>query len=305
MISITNLCKYYNSKTILNNINLNIKKGDIVGILGPNGAGKTTLLETVEGLRTIDKGEVYVMGYNMKKNYKHGQVHFGIQLQKNSLIEDLTVKETIDLFNTLYSGIEDTNHLLHKLELDKSRKTLVKHLSGGQFQRLKLCLAVLNKPQIIFLDEPTTGLDPKARLSIWGIIKDLAKESLTILTTHYMEEAEYLCNRVVILDSGRIIADDSPVRLINSLAIEHIIMLDRNDEMLKIPIINELKTKLTDKTIYIYANDLPSTLFDILSEAQKNNLIIKNIKIHQANLEDVFLLLTQKELYHETNFRIN
>ncbi|MDR0506806.1 MAG: ABC transporter ATP-binding protein [Dysgonamonadaceae bacterium] len=305
MISITNLYKYYNGKTILNNINLEIKKGDIIGILGPNGAGKTTLLETVEGLRTIDKGEVYVMGYNMKKNHKNGQVHFGIQLQKNSLIEDLTVKETIDLFKTLYDGIEDTNQLLLKLDLDKCKKTTVKHLSGGQFQRLKLCLAILNKPQIIFLDEPTTGLDPNARLSIWKIIKELAKESLTILTTHYMEEAEYLCNRVIILDAGRIIADDSPVSLINSLSIEHIITLDRSDEILKIPVINELKTKLTESTIYIYVNNLPSALFNILSEAEKNNVTIKNIKIHQANLEDVFLLLTQKELYHETNIRIN
>lgn len=222
VIQVDKLSKSYGNVNAVNDMSFCVKKGEIFGFLGPNGAGKTTTLSILEGLRKLDSGRVRVLGIDVNENAKSIKSQIGVQLQSTSLLPSLTVFEQVQLFSRLY-GCQLNHHeimlLLEQVGLDNKAKAPPDNLSGGQKQRLALALALVNEPKIVFLDEPTTGLDPQSRRVLWGLIRELCNQSKTVvLTTHYMEEAETLCHRVGIVDNGRLVALDTPSNLITNLA---------------------------------------------------------------------------------------
>jgi len=206
IIQVKNLSKTYSNYKAVNNISFNVKKNEIFGILGPNGAGKTTTIEMIEGLREIDSGDVTINNIDIDKNPSKAKEFLGIQLQSSDYFDNLNLTEILELFGEFYNKKVDSQELLEKIQLSSKSKSLVRELSGGQQQRLSITLALVNDPKIMFLDEPTTGLDPQARRLMWNFINDLREEKRTIiLTTHYMEEAEFLCDRVAIMDKGSVL----------------------------------------------------------------------------------------------------
>lgn len=299
VIVVQNLTKSYSTKTIFDDISFELKKGEVLGILGPNGAGKTTLLECIEGLRKLDSGEVYVLGQDIRSYSKTIQNKIGVQLQQTSLFEGLTVSENLKLYSRLYGKKHNIKELLEEVGLLEQSKTLAKNLSGGQFQKLKLCLSLLNSPKILFLDEPTTGLDPSARSSIWSRIKGLQKQgSSIILTTHYMEEATALCDRIIIIHEGKIIANDTPENLIKMLGFSRTIILDMKTGI-KDELFQDFPHKIHDNKIYISSKEAAKDLSLILEIIQQNQINLQNIQIHEANLDDVYRYLTNHRLTSE------
>lgn len=195
-----------------------VEPGEIFGILGPNGAGKTTTLEMIEALRPIDGGQAHIDGINVAKDPKKIKKIIGIQLQATSFYEKLTLREQLKMFASLYGVKVDTDELLAKVQLIEKAKSYVEQLSGGQKQRFAIASTLVNNPKVLFLDEPTTGLDPQARRNMWELIQQLRDEGITIiLTTHYMDEAEILCDRLAIMDAGKILKIDTPQNLIQAL----------------------------------------------------------------------------------------
>lgn len=218
IISVNNLVKKYGTFEAVKGISFEVKEGEIFGLLGPNGAGKSTTLEIIETLRTKTSGEVMVDGLNLDKQPNEIKKRIGVQLQTSGYYPGLNLIQLIELFSGLYNQDVDPMELLEKVNLKEKAKAKVKELSGGQKQRFSVATTLINKPRIIFLDEPTTGLDPQARRSLWELVKDIRNSGTTvIITTHYMDEAEYLCDRVAIIDSGKIVALDTPDGLIDSL----------------------------------------------------------------------------------------
>ena len=228
IIEATNLEKHYPSpeypaKTFaaVNKINLSIQSEEIFGLLGPNGAGKTTTLEMLEGLTSIDKGNVLINGIDVITQPYEVKKIIGVQLQSNEYFDRLNLSDLLILFASLYSTSIDPKALLAKVDLENKINALPNDLSGGQKQRFSIACALVNNPKILFLDEPTTGLDPQAKRNLWNLAKALNEEGMTIvLTTHNMEEAEYLCDRIAIMDQGSIIAQDTPQQLILDYAPE-------------------------------------------------------------------------------------
>ena len=199
-------------------VSFSAQKGEVFGILGPNGAGKTTTLEMIEGLRTISSGTVMIDGLNVQRHPYEIKGRIGIQLQSSAFFPNLRLIELLNLFNDLYAQTTDPMELLREVDLVEKARAFSKDLSGGQRQRFSIATTLVNKPVAIFLDEPTTGLDPQARRNLWELVKQIKRKGTTvILTTHYMDEAEVLCDRVAIMDEGKIIALDTPIRLIHQL----------------------------------------------------------------------------------------
>jgi len=217
-IEINNVVKSFKDVRAVRGVSLTIPKGEFVALLGPNGAGKTTLVEMMEGLRKPDKGEILIQGMTWKKNEKELRKIIGLSLQETRFVDKLTVCETLRLFAGFFRiGDDKVNKVITLTQLEVKRNAMVGTLSGGQKQRLALAVALLNEPQILFLDEPTTGLDPHARLDLWNILKNLKEQGSTtlILTTHYMEEAESLCDKIIIIDEGEILREGRVDELLN------------------------------------------------------------------------------------------
>ena len=217
-IEIINVVKSFKDVQAVRGVSLTIPRGEFVALLGPNGAGKTTLVEMMEGLRKPDKGEILIQGMTWKKNEKELRNIIGLSLQETRFVDKLTVCETLRLFASFFRlGDDKVNKVIALTQLDAKKNAMVVTLSGGQKQRLALAVALLNEPQILFLDEPTTGLDPHARFDLWHILKSLKEKGQTtlILTTHYMEEAESLCDKVVIIDEGKILREGRVDELLN------------------------------------------------------------------------------------------
>ncbi|MEJ6767372.1 MAG: ABC transporter ATP-binding protein [Gammaproteobacteria bacterium] len=222
IIQASNLVKSYESPDIsskyfnaVDGISLSINRGEIYGILGPNGAGKTTTLEMLEGLKDIDGGSAFIDSINVQDYPYQVKQIIGVQLQANEYFDKMTLSELLNLFSALYSLSNDPKELLKKVNLEDKANANANELSGGQKQRFSIACALVNNPLVLFLDEPTTGLDPQAKRSLWDLILDLNKMGMTIvLTTHNMEEAETLCQRIAIMDYGKIIAEDTPQNLI-------------------------------------------------------------------------------------------
>ena len=218
IIDVHGLTKRYGDQTVVKGIDFSVKKGEIFGILGPNGAGKTTTLEMLEALRTIDDGTAVIDGIDVAKHPKKIKDIIGIQLQSTNFYDHLTLTEQLRMFASLYGSKTDVAALLAKVQLTEKAKNYVEQLSGGQKQRFAIASTLVNSPKVLFLDEPTTGLDPQARRNLWELIKQIREEGVTIvLTTHYMDEAELLCDRLAIMDNGQIITTDSPHNLIQQL----------------------------------------------------------------------------------------
>jgi ABC-2 type transport system ATP-binding protein len=218
VIQVKNLVKHYSEIKAVNGISFDVFRGEIFGLLGPNGAGKTTTLEIIETLRKKTSGEVIVAGYSIDENAEAIKQCIGVQLQAANYYPNLTLNQLLDLFAGLYNTTVDKPEILKLVGLADRSKSKYKELSGGQKQRFSLSTTLINKPQIVFLDEPTTGLDPQARRNLWELIKNIRSEGTTVvITTHYMDEAETLCDRVAIIEKGQIISLDSPTNLIDKL----------------------------------------------------------------------------------------
>jgi ABC-2 type transport system ATP-binding protein len=219
LLEVKNLKKSYRDGfQAVKGISFEVKKGEIFGILGPNGAGKTTTLEMIEGLRSITEGTIIFDGLNVAKQPYEVKEKIGIQLQSSSFFPNLKLIELLDMFSDLYGQSHDAMHLLKEVGLEEKAKSQVKELSGGQRQRFSIATTLVNKPLMIFLDEPTTGLDPQARRNLWELIQQIRDKGTTvIITTHYMDEAQILCDRIAIMDEGKIVALDTPKNLIDQL----------------------------------------------------------------------------------------
>lgn len=215
VIEVKNLVKQYKNVMAINGISFDVYQGEVFGLLGENGAGKTTTLEIIEGLRKMTSGEIKVLGHDINRGISEIKQKIGVQLQSSAYYPFLKLKEILDLFASFYSKQIDADELLHMVNLKHKAKSYIRQLSGGQKQRFSIVASLVNDPDIVFLDEPTTGLDPIARRHLWEIIKQIkAKGKTIILTTHYMEEAEELCDRVAIMDKGKILVIDETKKLI-------------------------------------------------------------------------------------------
>lgn len=284
VLQVNNLKKYYPSVKAVDSISFEVNAGEIVSILGPNGAGKTTTIEVIEGLRTKDSGEISYFGeFNEMNNEVKNRV--GVCFQENSFFEDLTVSETIRLYKSLYGKSLDTKELVEIFELGEKVKTRIRHLSGGQKQRLAVALAFVNDPDLVFLDEPTVGLDPHARRNLWEIILKFKSQGKGIvLTTHYMDEAQQLSDRVYIMDHGNIITAGSPQELINSSGLESVIEFPEEYSTLFEDVI------IAGEYAYLHTRDTVSAIRKLL-ESNVTNFVVRH-----PTLEDVFLKLTGKKI---------
>ncbi|WP_233144134.1 ABC transporter ATP-binding protein [Lottiidibacillus patelloidae] len=301
MIQVKGLIKKYGKLTAVNGVNFTVNKGEIFGLLGPNGAGKTTTIEMLVGLRKPDEGSATLGGYDVVTDVGKMKEVMGVQLQATSLFELLTVEELIEMYGSFYKKQVDIEHLIESMMLLEKKSDRVKNLSGGQKQRLAIALALVHDPDVVFLDEPTTGLDPQARRVLWDIILKLKEDGKTIvLTTHYMDEAHVLCDRIAIIDQGEIIALDTPEKLVKLL---------HSDNAIEFRVIegelnwNELPnvTKVTKKSnyIYIYSSNLQETLSHLLFICKEKSIIFQDLHIRAATLEDVFISLTGRRLREE------
>lgn len=294
-IKVEGLSKRYGDIQAIRGITFEVFRGEIFGMVGPNGAGKTTTIEIMEGLREQNEGCVEIFGLDPLKNKDELKEIIGVQLQKTAIFNRLKVKEAISFFGNLYRKKLGTDYLLKLFQLEERANSYIKNLSGGEHQRLSVALAFVNDPEILFLDEPTTGMDPHARREMWEIIKDCRKKGKTvILTTHYMEEAERLCDRVAIIDRGKIIAMDKPKELIRRLGVPKRIELKMRNhytaqQIEKIPEILEVK-KEGDELI-IYTKE-PAK---VLSKLFNHNIDIEELRVTDATLEDVFIKLTGRK----------
>jgi ABC-2 type transport system ATP-binding protein len=218
ILQVHKLTKKYGDTTTVKGISFSVKQGEIFGILGPNGAGKTTTLEMIEALRPIDSGTVMLDGVDVAAQPMKTKEIIGIQLQSTAFLDRVTLREQLQMFSGLYGETAHPDDLLAEVQLTEKAGEYVEKLSGGQKQRFSIAAALVNKPRVLFLDEPTTGLDPQARRNLWDLVKQIQKSGITIImTTHYMDEAQLLCDRVAVMDNGKIIAIDTPQKLIKDL----------------------------------------------------------------------------------------
>lgn len=302
-VEVKNLVKKYGNFTAVNDVCFGVEEREVFGILGPNGAGKTTTLEIIEGLRKPNAGQVFIKEIPVWPNPKMTKKLIGVQLQTTALFDYQKTEEILSLFASFYKislSKKQKDELLETVGLTDKRNAYVNELSGGQQQRLSIALGLVNDPQILFLDEPTTGLDPQARRHLWDVVEEISLRGKTILiTTHYMEEAERLCKRVAIMDSGKIIALDSPQNLINSLEADSKISFQISsevdiDKLSKLP--HSSKVAKTDDTYLLYSSSVQETVLNLFRMAEETGSKIENMQVTGANLEDVFLSITGKEL---------
>jgi ABC-2 type transport system ATP-binding protein len=302
VVDVKNLVKSYGEVKAVNGLSFQVMTGETFGMLGPNGAGKTTTVEIIEGLRNADAGEVSVLGLDVAKVPTKIKQRIGVQLQAPSLLPLVNVTELLDLFASFYDRSIPVTDILKLLSLEESAKVLVKNLSGGQQQRLSVALALINDPDIAFLDEPTTGLDPQARRNLWTVIEGMRSQGKTVfLTTHYMEEAEHLCDRVAVVDHGNIIATGSPRELIQTYFKENAIEFDMDPpppEMVMKTFPGVTEVRITRNEVTIYSGDMPVTMSSLLKYAEKTDLTskLKHLRVREATLEDVFLKLTGRNI---------
>jgi ABC-2 type transport system ATP-binding protein len=299
-IEIHNLVKRYGDLVAVNGISLTVEDKQIFGILGPNGAGKTTTLEVVEGIRDPDGGEIRILGLDRSKMKKEIKELIGVQLQSTATPDRLTVRETIELFGTFFKHQLPADDVIKHVQLEQKADARVEELSGGQAQRLAIGLALVNDPKLIFLDEPTTGLDPAARRNLWEVIEGLREEGKTIvITTHYMEEAERLCDIVAIMDQGKIVAQDTPKNLIKALGESQAIEFTAEAkipeaELSALP--NVTRVVNNENAYSLFTTDATATLRAVIEHGTSGAWRAEDIKIRSATLEDVFVKLTGRRL---------
>jgi ABC-2 type transport system ATP-binding protein len=282
-IRVDGLTKRYGEHVAVDGIGFAVEQGEAFGILGPNGAGKTTTLEMIEGLRRPDAGVVEVLGRPVWPDPRSIQGRIGVQLQSTTLFEMLSARELLELFARFYErddGPQRARTSLELVGLESKADAYAGDMSGGQQQRLAIALALVHDPEVVFLDEPTTGLDPQARRNLWDVIRAINQDAgkTVVLTTHYLEEAEQLCDRVAIMDSARVIALDTPAGLVASLGADVRVAYVQNGE---------------ERVTYVH--DAQSAVLQLLEEARGSGSRIEGLSVRGPSLEDVFLRLTGRE----------
>jgi ABC-2 type transport system ATP-binding protein len=306
VIEVNGLVKRYGDFTAVNGVHFEVYQGEVFGLLGPNGAGKTTTMEMIEGLRKPDGGRALVAGYDTQTDLNKVKEVIGVQLQSTSLFDLLTVREIVRMYASFYPQSVPVEPLLDEVILREKVNDRVKNLSGGQKQRLAIALALVNDPQVVFLDEPTTGLDPQARRTLWDIILQLkARGKTVVLSTHYMDEAHVLCDRICLMDSGQVIALDTPRSLVSSLqsdsAIEFRLPDEPSEQLLsRLQTVEHVKQADMRKDVYVlYTDHLQASLVDFIRLAQAEQWQIADLQTRTATLEDVFIHMTGKSLREE------
>lgn len=297
VIAVEDLKKSYSEVEAVRGVSFNVQAGQVLGLLGPNGAGKTTTVEILEGLRSRSSGKVNVLGFDPERDTRQLKERIGVCLQSSNLPEKMKVTEALDLFAAFYQRTTDKSKLLSRLQLEEKRNAFYGTLSGGQKQRVAIALALVNDPQIVFFDEPTTGLDPQVRHEIHKLIEELKQDKRTIiLTTHYIEEAERLCDRVAIIDEGRIIAEGSPreiqARTLGTTKIEIHLETALGAESLP-----EDTVLSPDRLTLTTASAHPAkTVVELVKWIDAHGLGMTDISLKKPTLEDVFIELTGKKL---------
>jgi ABC-2 type transport system ATP-binding protein len=309
-IQCRDLRKTYDDKVeAVRGLNLEIQPGECFGLLGPNGAGKTTTIEILEGLSEPTSGQVSIFGHSWRKDEREMREWLGISLQETRLSEKLTVRETIELFASFYREPRSSEEVLEQLQLTEKADSWVGKLSGGQRQRLAVATALVCNPKILFLDEPTTGLDPQSRRQLWDIIRAFQRDGGTVLlTTHYMDEAERLCDRLAIVDHGQIIAEGSPADLIERLGGHHVVEFSvsgsngaspgsANEAWRGLPSVESVRED--DGLIALNVKQPHLTIPALLEAIDRQGTQLQHLSTRQASLEDVFVRLTGRHLREE------
>jgi ABC-2 type transport system ATP-binding protein len=299
------LQKRYGEVLAVNGLDLEVRTGECFGLLGPNGAGKTTTIEILEGLLAPDAGDVEVLGLRWGRDDAALRQRLGIQLQETQLNEKLSVEEIVRLFRSFYRRGPSVDEVLAMVELESKRSAWVSKLSGGQKQRLAVACALVNQPDLLFLDEPTTGLDPQSRRQLWGLLERFRASGGTILiTTHYMDEAETLCDRVAVVDQGRMIAVGAPRELVASLHAEHVVEFAVHgtngpsaDAFTHLPGVQGARVEAGHFCLNV--TDPATVVPALLVELQRQHLTLSGFATHHATLEDVFVALTGRHLRDE------
>jgi ABC-2 type transport system ATP-binding protein len=300
IIQVEDLYKSYGAVEAVRGVSFSVEEGEVFGLLGPNGAGKTSCVEILEGLRTADRGKVRVCGLDPETSGENFKEKIGAVLQSTALPDKLRVEEAIELFAQFYRKRANTDELLRRFQLDEKRTAFYSHLSGGQKQRLALAMALVNDPDVVFLDEPTAGLDPQVRREIYDIIEELKRGKKTVLlTTHYIEEAERLCDRVAIVDHGRVIAQGTPRELKQRSAGQ-----TRIEVRVAKPLANGTLAHLDgvsdcrefDGTYFLRSSRTPQTIVALVKQLEAENNELQSLEMFSPSLEDVFIELTGRRL---------
>jgi ABC-2 type transport system ATP-binding protein len=301
VIVVEDLLKYYQDVRAVDGISVEVREGEIFGFLGPNGAGKTTTIEIIEGYKTADSGRAMVLGLDPRRDRRELRERIGLMLQETMLYPDLKVGELLRLFASYYRHPVDPDALLEMIGLDEKRGAFIRELSGGQRQRVVFVLALINDPEVLFLDEPTAGLDPQSRRAIWEWIDLARKKGKTVfLTTHYIEEAERLCDRVAIVDHGRIIALDTPQRLVAGAEVEQRIafVIDGSLDTAELEALPGAIRVLADShgQFTLCARDAQPVLKSLIELSEVNGFRLRGLEVTGASLEDVFIRLTGRRI---------
>ncbi len=299
-IEVVDLVKIYGPLRAVDGVSFQVESGKIFGMLGPNGAGKSTTVEMIEGLRPADSGKIEVLGIDVRRNPRQVKERIGVQLQTPAFFKQLTVRQLLKLFGSFFPRALPVDQLIASVNLEEKADTHSGNLSGGQRQRLAIAVALVNDPAVIFLDEPTTGLDPQARRSLWDVIRQLRAQGKTVLlTTHYLEEAEQLCDDLIIIDHGKVIAEGTPAGLIA----EH---FERNtleflsdpglppDQLETLPFVDRYED--ANGQTQLSSSNVTQTTRALMELCARWHVELRGLSIHTATLEDVFLKLTGRSI---------
>lgn len=297
VITVENLSKNFGSVQAVKNISFSVRRGEIFGIIGPNGAGKTTTLEMLEGISKPTKGTIDVLGLVPSQQLRELNKRIGVQFQATSIQRKMKVKEAMDLFASFYNNTTKKEYLIDLLNLDEKMNVRFEDLSGGWKQRVTLALATLHSPEIVFLDEPSMGLDPHARREMWSMIRMLRDEGCTIVvTTHYMEEAEKLCDRVAMIYSGELKALNTPEELLDNPSGQYIAFeSDQVDQRFLEALPEVVRVEKEDKVFKVFSEDQQETAYHIFTYCHEHGIVLSDFKFEKGSLDDLFVHYLEKE----------